>query len=83
MLIYVLENIVRDILPFTREEALKRLTPEYVDELIEIEDDVKVGMNYIYKDGMFIAPPTPTPRNTEPTTEELINILLGIEVEHE
>lgn len=25
----------------------------------------------------------PTPRNTEPTTEDLINILLGIEVEHE
>jgi hypothetical protein len=83
MLIYIIDNVVRDVLPFTKESAVSRLTPEYIEQLIEVDDAVEVGLNYVYENDEFIAPPTPAPRTPKPTTEDLINILLGIEVENE
>lgn len=83
MLVYIIENIVRDVLPFTKESAIGKLTHEYIEQLVEVDDTVEVGLNYIYENGEFIAPPMPTPRTPKVTTEDLINILLGIEVENE
>ena len=85
-------NIVREIIPdidpvFPGVPIEERYPPAFVEALLHFDDDTEVeqGLMYDEETGSFVEPPAPEipeepeePYVPEPTTEEILDTLLGV-----
>lgn len=84
-------NIVQEIIPdidpvFPGVPIEKRYPPAFVAALLHVEDSTEVEQGLMYDEdtGTFVEPPVPEyvepeePPEAEPTTEEILDTLLGV-----